>query len=153
MSARPVWRKKLNYCNTSNVVDVNLPTPMLKPQSPFNEPSQENSPTTQSNQNSLQPHSLPLDDSCVTRVGQDLILPQRLQHEVLQLPSRAPNHCSSSVGKTRGVVIVHSRNRLGRLDQGINAAGLSITAAGSRLMLVGKADTAAEVTEEITLSS
>ncbi|GJT14084.1 putative reverse transcriptase domain-containing protein [Tanacetum coccineum] len=29
---------------------------------------------------------------------------------------RAPNHCSSTIGKTRGVVIVHSRNRLGRLD-------------------------------------
>nr|GEU40818.1 hypothetical protein [Tanacetum cinerariifolium] len=34
----------------------------------------------------------------------------------------------------------------------INAAGLSITAAGLRLMLLDKVDTAAEVTEEITLS-
>ncbi|GKA89543.1 pentatricopeptide repeat-containing protein [Tanacetum coccineum] len=33
--------------------------------------------------------------------------------------SRAPNRCSSSIGKTRGVVIVHSRNRLGRLDHGL----------------------------------
>nr|GEZ27258.1 ribonuclease H-like domain-containing protein [Tanacetum cinerariifolium] len=32
---------------------------------------------------------------------------------------RAPNRCSSSIGKTQGVVIVHSRNRLGRLDQGL----------------------------------
>nr|GEV84878.1 ribonuclease H-like domain-containing protein [Tanacetum cinerariifolium] len=33
-----------------------------------------------------------------------------------------------------------------------NAAGLSIAAAGSRLMMLGKVDTPAEVTEEITLS-
>ncbi|GJT62845.1 hypothetical protein Tco_1006378 [Tanacetum coccineum] len=32
---------------------------------------------------------------------------------------RAPNRCSSSIGKTQGVVIVHSRNRLGRLDHGL----------------------------------
>nr|GEX16633.1 putative reverse transcriptase domain-containing protein [Tanacetum cinerariifolium] len=32
---------------------------------------------------------------------------------------RAPNRCSGSIGKTRGVAIVHSRNRLGRLDQGL----------------------------------
>ncbi|GJZ74508.1 hypothetical protein Tco_0638973 [Tanacetum coccineum] len=32
---------------------------------------------------------------------------------------RAPNRCSSTIGKTRGVVIVHSRNRLGRLDHGL----------------------------------
>ncbi|GJZ88034.1 hypothetical protein Tco_0659816 [Tanacetum coccineum] len=32
---------------------------------------------------------------------------------------RAPNRCSSSIGKTLGVVIVHSGNRLGRLDQGL----------------------------------
>ncbi|GJT98248.1 hypothetical protein Tco_1093766 [Tanacetum coccineum] len=53
---------------------INLPTP--KPQSLFNEPLQENSPTTQSNQDSLQPHSLPLGDPCVTRVDQALIPPQ-----------------------------------------------------------------------------
>ncbi|GJT17367.1 ribonuclease H-like domain-containing protein [Tanacetum coccineum] len=35
---------------------------------------------------------------------------------------RAPNHCSSSIGKTRGVVIVHSRNRLGRLDHDATCA-------------------------------
>nr|GEX76478.1 hypothetical protein [Tanacetum cinerariifolium] len=35
----------------------------------------------------------------------------------------------------------------------INVAGLSLTVAGSRLMLLGKADIAAEVTKEITLSS
>nr|GEU52152.1 hypothetical protein [Tanacetum cinerariifolium] len=60
MSVRPVWRKKFNYCNTSNEVDVNLPTPMPKPQSPLKEPSQENPPTTQSNHDSLQSYSLPL---------------------------------------------------------------------------------------------
>ncbi|GJT92607.1 hypothetical protein Tco_1081452 [Tanacetum coccineum] len=32
---------------------------------------------------------------------------------------RAPNRCSSSIGKTLGVVIVHLRNRLGRLDHGL----------------------------------
>ncbi|GJV76226.1 putative reverse transcriptase domain-containing protein [Tanacetum coccineum] len=32
---------------------------------------------------------------------------------------RAPNRCSSSIGKTRRVVIVHSGNRLGRLDHGL----------------------------------
>ncbi|GKA27728.1 hypothetical protein Tco_0713896 [Tanacetum coccineum] len=32
---------------------------------------------------------------------------------------RAPNRCSSSIGKTPGVVIVYSGNRLGRLDQGL----------------------------------
>nr|GEW37207.1 DNA helicase [Tanacetum cinerariifolium] len=32
---------------------------------------------------------------------------------------RVPNRCSSSIGKTRRVVIIHSRNRLGRLDQGL----------------------------------
>ncbi|GJS77536.1 zinc finger, CCHC-type containing protein [Tanacetum coccineum] len=31
---------------------------------------------------------------------------------------RAPNRCSSSIGKTQGVVIVQSRNRLERLDHG-----------------------------------
>ncbi|GKA47390.1 hypothetical protein Tco_0740273 [Tanacetum coccineum] len=63
MSVRPTW-KKLNHCNSSNEVDVNLPTPMLKPQSPINEP------TTHSNHVSLQSHSLPLSDSCDTNVGQ-----------------------------------------------------------------------------------
>ncbi|GJU68528.1 hypothetical protein Tco_1254787 [Tanacetum coccineum] len=72
-SVRPIWRKKLNYCNISNEVDVNLPTPMPKPQYPFKEPSQEISPTTQSNHDSLQPHSLSLGDPCVTNVGQTLI--------------------------------------------------------------------------------
>ncbi|GJS29906.1 hypothetical protein Tco_0490526 [Tanacetum coccineum] len=46
ISVRPVWRKKLNTSNTSNVDDVNLPTQISKPQSPINQPSQENSPTT-----------------------------------------------------------------------------------------------------------
>ncbi|GJY62068.1 hypothetical protein Tco_0462725 [Tanacetum coccineum] len=76
MSVRPVWRKKLNYCNTSNEVDVNLPTPIPKPQSPLQEPSQENPPTTHSNHDSLKSYSLPLGDSCDTNVGQALIPPQ-----------------------------------------------------------------------------
>ncbi|GKC63234.1 reverse transcriptase domain-containing protein [Tanacetum coccineum] len=32
---------------------------------------------------------------------------------------RAPNRCSSSIGENRGVVIVHSRNKLGRLDHSL----------------------------------
>ncbi|GKA46648.1 hypothetical protein Tco_0739531 [Tanacetum coccineum] len=76
MSVRPVWRKKLNYCNTSNKVDVSLPTPKPKPQSPLQEPSQENPPTTHSNYDSLKSHSLLLGDSCDTNVGQALIPPQ-----------------------------------------------------------------------------
>ncbi|GJZ84443.1 ty3-gypsy retrotransposon protein [Tanacetum coccineum] len=41
MSVRPIWRKKLNPCNTSNGLHVNLPTPMPKPLTPH-QPSQEN---------------------------------------------------------------------------------------------------------------
>ncbi|GJT64792.1 hypothetical protein Tco_1016272 [Tanacetum coccineum] len=69
MSVRPTWRKKLNHCNSSNKVDVNLPTPMPKPQSPINEP------TTLSNHASLQSHSLPLSDSWNTNVGKAPIPP------------------------------------------------------------------------------
>ncbi|GKA70762.1 hypothetical protein Tco_0776901 [Tanacetum coccineum] len=42
MSVKPIWRKKLNPCNTSNGLNVNLPTPMPKPLTPNHEPSQEN---------------------------------------------------------------------------------------------------------------
>ncbi|GJV20080.1 retrovirus-related pol polyprotein from transposon TNT 1-94 [Tanacetum coccineum] len=56
-------------------VDVNLPTPMPKPQYPLHEPSQENPPTTHSNHDSLKSHSLPLGDSCDTNFGQALIPP------------------------------------------------------------------------------
>ncbi|GJR26037.1 hypothetical protein Tco_1102269 [Tanacetum coccineum] len=69
MSVRHTWRKKLNHCNSSNKVDVNLPKPMPKPQSPINEP------TTHSNHVLLQSHSLPLSDSCDTNVGQASISP------------------------------------------------------------------------------
>ncbi|GJW07150.1 hypothetical protein Tco_1569573 [Tanacetum coccineum] len=42
MSMKPIWRKKLNPCNTSNGINANLPTPMPKPLTPHHEPSQEN---------------------------------------------------------------------------------------------------------------
>ncbi|GJY89571.1 hypothetical protein Tco_0504767 [Tanacetum coccineum] len=87
MSIRPVWRKKLNYCNTSNEVDVNLPTPMPKPQSPLQEPSQENPPITHSNHDSLKSHSLPLGDSYDTNVGQALIPSQSANQTQLTQPS------------------------------------------------------------------
>ncbi|GJU35962.1 hypothetical protein Tco_1184316 [Tanacetum coccineum] len=86
ISIRPVWRKKLNYCNTSNEVDVNLPTPMSKPQSPINEPSQANTPTTYSNHVSLQSKSLPLSDSCNTNVGQASIPPQSINQSQPPFP-------------------------------------------------------------------
>ncbi|GJS83520.1 hypothetical protein Tco_0750061 [Tanacetum coccineum] len=84
MSVRPVWRKKLTCCNTSNEVDVNLPTPMPKPQSPLKEPSQENPHTTYSNHDSLQSHSLPLGN---TNVRQATFPPQNADQTQLTQPS------------------------------------------------------------------
>nr|GEY51943.1 hypothetical protein [Tanacetum cinerariifolium] len=57
--------------------------------------------------------------------------------------------------KFRYILQVIKMIKLKKLDVllGINAAGSSITAAGSRLMLLGKVNTAAEVVKEITLSS
>ncbi|GJV35446.1 hypothetical protein Tco_1407923 [Tanacetum coccineum] len=82
------YRKKLNYCNTSNEVDVNLPTPMSKPQSPLNEPSQENPPTTKTNHDSLQSHSLPLVRFLVdTNIGHTPILPPNFNQTQLTQPS------------------------------------------------------------------
>ncbi|GKC97292.1 hypothetical protein Tco_1167567 [Tanacetum coccineum] len=97
ISIRPVWRKKLNYCNTSNEVDVNLPTPMPKPQSPLNEPSQANTPTTYSNHVSLQSQSLPLSDSCNTNVGQASILPQSVNQSQPLFPHLLINPHVASV--------------------------------------------------------
>ncbi|GJW74480.1 hypothetical protein Tco_0133850 [Tanacetum coccineum] len=90
ISVRPVWRKKLNYCGTSNEVDVNLSTPMSKPQSPLNEPSQENLPTTQTNHDSLQYHSLPLGDSCDTNVGHTPI-PTQIFNQIQLIQPLFPN--------------------------------------------------------------
>nr|GEX11361.1 integrase, catalytic region, zinc finger, CCHC-type, peptidase aspartic, catalytic [Tanacetum cinerariifolium] len=39
---RPIWRKKLNPCNTSNELNMNSPKLMSKPLTPHHEPSQEN---------------------------------------------------------------------------------------------------------------
>ncbi|GJU50382.1 hypothetical protein Tco_1219937 [Tanacetum coccineum] len=65
-------KEEMIHYNSSHEVDVNLPTPMLKPQSPINEP------TTHSNHVSLQSQSLPLSDSCNTNVGQASIPPQSI---------------------------------------------------------------------------
>ncbi|GJV34492.1 hypothetical protein Tco_1394892 [Tanacetum coccineum] len=42
MSVKPIWRKKLNPCTTSNELNVSSPSPMPKPLTPHHEPSQEN---------------------------------------------------------------------------------------------------------------
>ncbi|GKA50090.1 hypothetical protein Tco_0743163 [Tanacetum coccineum] len=42
MSVKPIWRKKLNPCHTSNELNVSSPTPMPKSLTPHHEPSQEN---------------------------------------------------------------------------------------------------------------
>ncbi|GKA62373.1 hypothetical protein Tco_0761892 [Tanacetum coccineum] len=86
ISVRPVWRKKLNYCNTSKEVDVNLPTPMSKQQSSLNEPLQENPPTTQTNYDSLQYHSLPFGVSYDTNIGHTHISPQNFNQTQLTQP-------------------------------------------------------------------
>ncbi|GJZ10853.1 hypothetical protein Tco_0545612 [Tanacetum coccineum] len=87
MSIRPIWRKKLNHCNSSNEVNVYLPTPKPKPQSPLNEPSQENIPTTHSNHVSLQSHSPPLSDSSDTNCWPASIPPQSINQTQLTQPS------------------------------------------------------------------
>ncbi|GJY38510.1 hypothetical protein Tco_0424874 [Tanacetum coccineum] len=70
-SVRPIWRKKLNYCNSSTIEEVDTSTPMPKPPSPCNELSKESSPIAPSNQASPQPHSPPLIDPCVNVVLQE----------------------------------------------------------------------------------
>ncbi|GJR81204.1 hypothetical protein Tco_0151989 [Tanacetum coccineum] len=59
---------------------------MSKPQSPLNEPSQENPPTTQTNYDSLQSHSLSLGVSCDTNVGHTPISPQNVNQTQLTQP-------------------------------------------------------------------
>ncbi|GJR54877.1 hypothetical protein Tco_1405398 [Tanacetum coccineum] len=59
---------------------------MPKPQSPINEPSQENPPTTQTNHDLLQSHTLPLGDSCDTNVGHTPIPPQNVNQTQLTQP-------------------------------------------------------------------
>ncbi|GJX86599.1 hypothetical protein Tco_0337373 [Tanacetum coccineum] len=76
---RPLWRKKLNYYNSSNVDDVNTPTPMPKPPYPCNVPSKENSPIATSNHASPQPHSPPIIDPYV-----DVVLQANQNHNETQ---------------------------------------------------------------------
>ncbi|GKE33390.1 hypothetical protein Tco_1452712 [Tanacetum coccineum] len=70
ISVRPVWRKKLNTCHSSNLNEVDTPTPMPKPLSPCNEPSKEDSPIAPSNQASPQPYSPPLIDPYIASILQ-----------------------------------------------------------------------------------
>ncbi|GJZ65441.1 hypothetical protein Tco_0622137 [Tanacetum coccineum] len=99
ISVRPIWRKKLNSCHTSNMDDVNLPTQISKPQSPLNQnqPSQENSPTTQTNHDSLPSHSLPLGDSCNTNVGHTPSPPQSVNQSQTPFPHLLINPHVASV--------------------------------------------------------
>ncbi|GJR09486.1 hypothetical protein Tco_0792138 [Tanacetum coccineum] len=50
MSMKPIWRKKPNLYNTSNVLNTTLPIP--KPLTPYHEPSQENNHPNQALPNS-----------------------------------------------------------------------------------------------------
>ncbi|GJS27630.1 putative ribonuclease H-like domain-containing protein [Tanacetum coccineum] len=50
MSVKPIWRKKPNLCNTSNVLNTTSPIP--KPLNPHHEPSQENNHLNQALPNS-----------------------------------------------------------------------------------------------------
>ncbi|GKD72073.1 hypothetical protein Tco_1330355 [Tanacetum coccineum] len=79
ISVRPVWRKKLNYCNSSNEDEVDMPTPMPKPSSPCNELSKEISPIAPSNHASPQPQSPPLIDPYV-----DVVLQANQNHNETQ---------------------------------------------------------------------
>ncbi|GJR01408.1 hypothetical protein Tco_0524392 [Tanacetum coccineum] len=102
MSVRPTWRKKLNHYNFSNEVDVNLPTPIPKPQSPFNQnqPSQEYSPTTKTNHDSLPSHLPPLGDSRNTNVGHTPSPPQTVNQSQTPFPYSPIN--------THGVSMLHA---------------------------------------------
>ncbi|GJZ41231.1 hypothetical protein Tco_0588117 [Tanacetum coccineum] len=42
MSVKPIWRKKLNPCTTSNELNVSSPSLMPKPLTPHHQPSHEN---------------------------------------------------------------------------------------------------------------
>ncbi|GJR94669.1 hypothetical protein Tco_0266843 [Tanacetum coccineum] len=62
ISVRPIWRKKLNTFHSTNLNEIDTPTPMPKPPSLYNEPSKEDFPIAPSNQASPQPYSPPLID-------------------------------------------------------------------------------------------
>ncbi|GJY72996.1 ribonuclease H-like domain-containing protein [Tanacetum coccineum] len=96
-------RKKLNHYNFSNEVDVNLPTPIPKQQSPLNQnqPSQKNSPTTKTNHDSLPSHLPPLGDSHNTNVGHTLSPPQSVNQSQTPFPYSPIN--------TYGVSMLHAK--------------------------------------------
>ncbi|GJV37945.1 hypothetical protein Tco_1410422 [Tanacetum coccineum] len=71
ISVRPIWRKKLNTCDTSSENNVNSPTPIPKSHSTLYDSSQEINPSTQANHNSI-----PFSDICVTNDEDTPILPQ-----------------------------------------------------------------------------
>ncbi|GJY93004.1 hypothetical protein Tco_0508786 [Tanacetum coccineum] len=70
ISVRPVWKKKLNYYNSSNEVDVHSQTTMSKPSFLCNQSPNKNFPIAPSNQASILLHSPILLDSYVDVVLQ-----------------------------------------------------------------------------------
>ncbi|GJS72551.1 hypothetical protein Tco_0705392 [Tanacetum coccineum] len=51
-SVKPIWKKKLNPCNTSNELNISSPTSKPKPLTPHHEPTQENNYPNQASPNS-----------------------------------------------------------------------------------------------------
>ncbi|GKC56379.1 hypothetical protein Tco_1083977 [Tanacetum coccineum] len=71
ISVRPIWRKKLNYCNSSNEVDVQSQTTMSRPQTLYNYLPKENPLIVSPNHASPLPQSPSLFDHDVNVVLQE----------------------------------------------------------------------------------